>query len=123
VYKPEIDEVLKRHLGRVTAPEELWERMDHPPVSARAPQARMRALLALAAMLLIAAVVFHPRRELRSPFPSEAEKARIIGTRVVQGAVELDYRLPEHDMTLRVSKASEAPEALNTACLLCHAGV
>ncbi len=32
VYKPEIDEVLTRHLGRVAAPEELWERIENPQV-------------------------------------------------------------------------------------------
>jgi len=95
VYKPEIDEVLTRHLGRVAAPEELWERIEDSPVSARvptrharvrAPRANVRALLVLAT-LLVFAVVIH-----------------------------------KYNMTPRVSKAAQAPEALNAACVLCHAG-
>jgi hypothetical protein len=88
VYKPEIGEVLTRHLGRVAAPEGLWERIESPQVSARVPirQARVRALLVLAT-LLVFAVVFH-----------------------------------KYSMTPRVSKAAQAPETLNAACVLCHAG-
>jgi len=88
VYKPEIDEVLTRHLGRVAAPEELWARIEDSQVLARVPtrHARVRALLVLAALFAFA-VVFH-----------------------------------QYSMTPRVSKAGQAPEALNAACLLCHAG-
>jgi hypothetical protein len=128
VYKPEFDEVLTRHLGRVAAPEELWERIENPGVSARVPtrHARVRApraLLAVAAAMVIMAVVFHPRRELPSDFRSQAARARIIGARVVEGAVEVEYRLPEHNIMLRVLKAEQAQEALNAACFLCHTGV
>ena len=102
MYKPEIDEVLTRHMGRVAAPEELWERIENPQARVPAPQrARVRALLAVAAMAMIMAVVFYPRR----------------------GTVEVEYRLPQHNLTLHVSKTTQAPEALNAACLLCHAGV
>jgi hypothetical protein len=124
VYKPEIDEVLTRHLGGVAAPEELWERIENPQVPTRHARVRApRALLAVAAMVLIMAVVFHPRRELRSDFRLQAARARIVGVRVVAGAVEVEYRLPEHNITLHVSKAGQAQEALNAACFLCHAGV
>ena len=99
MYKPELEEVLKRHLGGVAAPEELWERIENPSVPARVRAPRV--LLAVAAMVLVAAVVFQPRRQ----------------TRVVE------YRLPAHNLTLRFSKATQPAEALNTACLLCHAGV
>jgi hypothetical protein len=88
VYKPDIDEVLTRHLGRVAAPGELWERIENPQVLARVPtrHAKVRALLVLAT-LLVFAVVFH-----------------------------------KYSMTPRLSKAAQAPEALNAACVLCHAG-
>jgi hypothetical protein len=81
VYKPEIDEVLARHLGRVSAPEELWERIENPQVSARvrtrhrgvhAP--RFRALLVLATLIIIA-VVFQTRRrtvEVESRLPQRS---------------------------------------------------
>lgn len=103
MYKPEIDEVLTLHLGRVAAPEELWERIENPeaPARVRTRHTGMRALVAVAAMVLIAAVVFHTRRR----------------------TVEVEYSLPQHNLTLHVSKATQAPEALNAACLLCHAGV
>ena len=103
MYKPELEEVLTRHLGGVTAPEELWERIENPParVPRPSPRTRMSVPLAIAAMVLIAAAVFHTRTE----------------TRVVE------YRLPAHNLTLRVSKTAQPAEALNTACILCHAGV
>ena len=88
MYKPEIDEVLARHLGRVAAPEELWERIENPPVPARLPTRRVgvRALF-LVATLLVFAVVVH-----------------------------------KYSVTPRVSDVVRPSEALNTACLLCHAG-
>jgi hypothetical protein len=87
VYRPDIDEVLTRHLGPVAAPEELWERIESPQARMPVPQrARVRALLVLAT-LLVFAVVFH-----------------------------------KYNMTPRVSKTAQAPEALNAACQLCHAG-
>ena len=103
MYKPDLEEVLTRHLGGVAAPEELWERIENPHalITRPRPHLRMSVPLAIAAMVLIAAVVFHPRSE----------------TRVVE------YRLPAHNLTIRVSKATQPGEALNTACLLCHAGV
>jgi hypothetical protein len=59
VYKPEIDEVLTRHLGRVAAPKELWERIESPQARMPVPhRARVRALLVLTT-LLVFAVVFH----------------------------------------------------------------
>jgi len=59
VYKPEIGEVLTRHLGRVAAPEELWERIENPQVLARVPtrHARVRALLVFATLFVLAIVV------------------------------------------------------------------
>ena len=87
MYKPEIDEVLARHLGRVAAPEELWERIENPPVPARTTRrVGVRALL-LVATLLVFAVVVH-----------------------------------KYSMAPRVSDVARPSEALNTACLLCHAG-
>ena len=88
MYKPEIDEVLARHLGRVAAPEELWERIESPPVPAQVPtrHARVRALLVLATLLVFAVVVH------------------------------------KYSMAPRVSDVARPSEALNTACLLCHAG-
>ena len=102
MYKLEIGEVLTRHLGPVAAPEELWERIENPEVLASVPtrHARGRALLALAATVLFAAVMFYPK------------------------SVEVEYRLPQHNLTLRVSKstAAQPAEALNASCRLCHAG-
>lgn len=95
MYKPEIDEVLKTHLGRVAAPEELCERIEDSQVRARvpirharvpAPRARVGALLVLATLLVFALVIH------------------------------------KYNMTPRVSKAAHTPEALNAACVLCHAG-
>ncbi len=101
--KPELEGVLTTHMGGVAAPQELWERIEDPRarVNRPTPVTRMSVPLAIAAMVLIAAVLFNPRRE----------------TRVVE------YRLPAHNITLRVSKAAQPAEALSTACLLCHAGV
>jgi hypothetical protein len=99
VYKPEMDEILTRHLGRVSAPEELWHRIENPQsrrTSAKT-QTRMYVPFAVAAMVLIGAVVYHPR------------------------SAEVEYRLPAHNLTLRVSKPM-SPEALNAACQRCHAG-
>jgi hypothetical protein len=77
VYKPEIDEVLARHLDRVSAPEELWERIKNPLVSAREPtrHAGVRALLAVTVIMVIAMVVFQTRRR----------------------TVEVEYRLTQHN--------------------------
>ncbi len=65
MYKPEIDEVLARHLGRVAAPEELWERIENPQARMPVPRInalRVRALLAVAVMMVIAMVIFQTRR-------------------------------------------------------------
>ena len=87
MYKPEIDEVLMRHLGRVASPEQLWERIESPQARMPVPRkANVRALLVLAT-LLVFAVVFH-----------------------------------KYSMTPRLSKTAQAPETLNAACVLCHAG-
>jgi hypothetical protein len=76
VYKPEIDEVLARHLGRASVPEELWERIENPQVSAGEPtrHAGVRALLAVTVIMVIAMVVFQTRRR----------------------TVEVEYRVPQH---------------------------
>ena len=83
MYKPEIDEVLARHLGRVSAPEELWERIENPQVSERVPTRhrgarapRVHMLLVLATLIIIA-VVFQTRRR----------------------TVEVEYRLTQHNAT------------------------
>jgi hypothetical protein len=59
VYKPEIGEVLTRHLGRVAAPEELWERIENPQVLARVPtrHAGVRAVLVFATLFVLAVVI------------------------------------------------------------------
>jgi hypothetical protein len=100
VYKPELAEVLRRHLGSVEAPRELWERIETPRVPGRIPtrHAGVRALLLVTAAVLVAVVVFHPR------------------------TVEVEYRMPAHDLTLRAPKAQPTAEAVAAACLLCHAG-
>jgi len=77
VYKPEIDEVLARHLGRVSAPEELWERIDNPQARMPVPRARtlrVRALIAVVLMMVITIVAFQTRRR----------------------TVEVEYRLTQH---------------------------
>ena len=83
MYKPEIDEVLTQHLGRVRAPEELWQRIEDSQASpgvptrhARVRTSRLRALLVLATLVIIA-VVFQTRRR----------------------TVEVEYRLPQHNAT------------------------
>jgi hypothetical protein len=78
VYKPEIDEVLARHLGRVSAPEELWERIENPRARVPVPRARtlrVKALIAVAVMMVITIVVFQTRRR----------------------TVEVEYRLTQHN--------------------------
>lgn len=59
MYKPEIGEVLTRHLGRVAAPEELWERIENPQVLARVPTRHrgVRALLVFATLFVLAVMV------------------------------------------------------------------
>lgn len=100
MYKPELDEVLKRHLKPVKAPEGLWDatqaRMPVPPFLARKPA----PLFAVAAMAAFMVVAFHPRQE-----------------RTVQ------VKLPQHNLTLHVAKSVATQEALNATCQLCHAGV
>lgn len=61
MYKPEIDEVLTRHLGRVAAPEELWEKIENSQVPARVPTRyrRVRALLVVTVMMAIVGIVVH----------------------------------------------------------------
>ena len=89
MYKPEINDVLARHLGRVSAPKELWERIENPPVPARVPTRHrrgVRALLVLATLFVFAVVVH------------------------------------KYSMASRVSDVARPSEALNTACVLCHAG-
>ncbi len=101
MYKPEIGEVLTRHLGVVAAPEELWNRIENPQISAvPARFSRVRGTLALAALGLVGVVAFNTRR----------------------ATVEVQYSLPQHTLTLQVSKAAQPAEALNAACLRCHAG-
>ncbi len=100
MYKSELEDVLSRHLAKVEAPEGLWDRIQ---LQARMPVpqklTRIPVLFALAAMVMITVVVFHPR------------------------TVEVEYRLPQHNLTLRLSKSTQASEALSGACLLCHTGV
>lgn len=103
MFKPEVEEVLTRHLRKVAAPPQLWERIENPQTRIIRPRSQTRLFVppVVAAMVLIAAVAFQPRSV----------------TRVVE------YRLPAHNLTLRVSKTTPPAQALNTACLLCHAGV
>jgi len=79
VYKPEIDQVLARHLGRVAAPEELWERIQNPQVPARMPtrHARVRALLAVAVMMLVVAVAVNTRRGTEQNTTPSVSKAAL----------------------------------------------
>ena len=104
MYKPEIDEVLTRHLGRVAAPEELWERVENLQVSPGMPTQHRsvrapRALLVLAAMIVVA-VVFQSRSRTG----------------------EVANPLPQPKLTLQVSKGGQSADAVNATCLLCHAG-
>ena len=64
MHKPDLEDVLTRHLGRVAAPEELWERIESPQVLAKVPtrHAKVRALLVLTALIIIG-VVFQTRRK------------------------------------------------------------
>ena len=75
MYKPEIGEVLTRHLGRVEAPEELWERIENSQGSARVPTrpARLRALIAVAVMMAIVGIVVH--KNSMTPRVSKAPEA------------------------------------------------
>jgi hypothetical protein len=100
VHKPELEDILTRHLGRVRAPEALWDRIENPGVPARVSRTptKMYVPVGVAAMVLMAALVFHPR------------------------STEVEYRLPQHNITLRVSKATRSAEALNASCQLCHTG-
>lgn len=77
MYKPEIGDLLKQHLGRVEAPEELWAGIENPLARMPVPQpraTRVRALLAVAVVMVIATVVFQTRRR----------------------TVEVESRLPQH---------------------------
>jgi len=109
VYKPEIDEVLKRHLGPVAAPEELWERIEDSPVSARVPTRHARVRAPRARGLAPRARGLAPRANVRALL--------VLATLIVFAVV-----IHKYNMTPRVSKAAQAPEALNAACVLCHAG-
>ena len=81
MYKPEIDDVLTRHLGRVAAPEELWERIERPqarlplPRGMPVPQkARVRTLVAVAVMMLIVGIVVH-KNNMSRPVSKSAVSA------------------------------------------------
>lgn len=97
MIEPRMDDVLRRHLGRVEAPRELWGRIQDSQT--RVPVPRLFAIAAAAVVMMVA---FHPREKR---------------------TVEIQFRLPEHNLTLRVPKNMAAQEALNAACVLCHPGV
>ena len=64
-----LDPLLERHLGRVTAPAELWDRIETPLVANAGNVARRLAWVLAGAMVLVAIVWgFH----LRGATPTEA---------------------------------------------------
>ena len=77
MYKPEIDEVLTRQLGRVAAPEELWGRIENPQVLAGVPTRHARVHALLLAAILIAVVVFQTRRGTEQNIAPRVTKATL----------------------------------------------
>jgi hypothetical protein len=129
-----LEPVLVRHLGSVTTPEELWDRVQRPeaPRSERSISMRL-AWAAVCALVLLAAawgVHGHSNLEFRSGEATEirvwvkqrtdldvpllAEPAapiRLMGARVVTGEVptaRIAYSVSNRDAVLLVSKAGSA---------------
>jgi hypothetical protein len=125
-----LEPVLARHLGPVAAPDELWDRIQNPPVP-RSRSSNSSLAWALVAALLVGAGMwgFRPRPnvEFRSdngpkirawvkastgldiPLPAEtAPSVRLSGASEAQGTAEVAFQIGGHDATLRVSKVSLA---------------
>ena len=123
-----LEQVLERHLGRTTAPEELWDRIQDPP-EPRSWSPRQQLAWALATALLVLAALWgfnarSERLEFRSeeamqirewirsatgldvPLPAKTgASVRLICARVVNGDAEIAYRVGNRDATLLVSRA------------------
>ena len=132
-----LEPVLERDLARVTAPEELWNRVQLPREQpARRPS--LRLVWALAAAALILAVVslrgsrsqleFHSRSAsaiqawikansgLNLDLPAQASASvQLLGAHIVpgsSGAVEVSYRAGQYEARLLLSKDSGGASAI-----------
>jgi hypothetical protein len=129
-----IEPVLARHLGRTTAPAELWQRVAEPRMP-RPASANFRLLLALASVLFVALLLggFHPGRtpvlDFRSSRPDQIQawvkantgldvplhashSVRLLGASAIRGrdpAARIIYRAGAKDIALTVASAGVAP--------------
>jgi hypothetical protein len=130
VHNSELEQTLARHLRPVTAPEELWDRVQNPR-STKSQVGNLRYGLAAAVLLLVAIVwVFHPRpvmtlesataSEIRDwvklktgleiPLRSESStEVRLLGASVDRGSAEIACRVGNHEAKLLVSRARSSP--------------
>lgn len=122
-----IEEVLGRHLGQVSAPEDLWRRIQNGGATRQRPVSRRVAWALVAAMFAGgAAWALHPRPDagIRSSNAAEirawvkartdlevplrdSSPVRLIGAHVTNhgSAAEIAYRAGGHKGTLSVARA------------------
>ncbi len=126
----ELEQALAQHLRPVTAPEQLWERIQNPrKVKSRGMD--LRYGLAAAVLLLVAIVWgFHSRQQstlesataaeikdwielktgLEIPLRVESSTAvRLVSASVGKGTAEIACRVGNHEAKLMVSKARSGP--------------
>jgi hypothetical protein len=128
VLKPELEFVLARNLGRVAAPDGLWDRIQHPPVAwATRPDRRLAWALVTAMLVAAAAWGLHPQSasEFRSSEVSQIKSwvktntgldvrfranpspsVRLIGARVIGPSAQIRYRVNNHAATLLISRVA-----------------
>jgi hypothetical protein len=132
MHREWIEPALERHLDRVSAPEELWERVRNPVVRRKKSvpmSVNAAGMSACATMLLLAVWFFVGHGGLRSrdageirawvkdkagidvPLRAHAAGVQLTGASVRKGAVEIVYRVGERDGRLVVGGPPSASGA------------
>lgn len=121
-----VEDVLDRHLGQVSAPEELWRRMQSGARPRRSRPVSRRLMWSMAAAMVAggAAWALHPRpaAEIQSANAAEirqwvktnagldvplrdSSSVQLIGAHVTNHVAEIAYRAGDRDAILAVSKS------------------
>ncbi len=117
-----VEAELRRELGPVRAPEELWERVQRRDAVVARGGRRYVWVLAAAAMVMVVLFLARPRQEFRSgdaarirawvqlhtglDVPLQASTAlRLVGARGTDGRAEIACRIGDRDVKLVVSRA------------------
>jgi hypothetical protein len=131
MHREWIEPALERHLDRVAAPEELWERVRNPVVREKKGVHRSvnAARLGACATVLLAIYLFVGHRGMRSgdalqirawvkdktgidvPLRAHAAGVQLTGARVARGSVEIAYRVGKRDGKLMVGGRPSASGA------------